>query len=500
MGTLGLLTGTRQLPSVGPSPVHAGATLRPAAASRPNIILILTDDMRADDLPLLPAIQALLVRQGTTFSNAVVTTPGCAPARASLLRGQFAHNHGLRRGSGPNSGFGVFHDLRREESTVAVWLQEAGYRTALIGKYLNQYPSDDDQTYIPPGWDEWSGVTKEGYYGFEVNENGRLVRYSQFMGYATDVLASKATTFITRTAPTGQPFFLCVTPRAPHNPPEPAERHAMAFADTRAPRPPSFAGADLSAKARWVQALPELSAEDVAEIDAQYVARLRSLLAVDELVAGLVETLAELGVLENTYLVFTSDNGYHLGEHRIIKDKGTPYEEAIRVPLVIRGPGVPAGASLGALVSQVDLPVTFAAWAGAAPPAFVDGRSLAPLLERRATPVPWREAVLVEHYADRPESSPGRGKQATTRRRPPKGQPGFDALRTERFIYIEWLTGERELYDLVADPYQLNNQVESTDPELLAALAARLAELRQCTGDTCRSGEAAPLPRTLDSG
>ncbi len=486
-GSLGLLASLGRVPPGAPAPASARA---PSAGnqtgSRPNIILILLDDMRFDDLAAMPAVQSLLVERGTSFANFLVTTPGCAPARASILRGQYQHNHGVERSQGELGGFTGFHNLGNERSTVATWLHDAGYTTALIGKYLNHYPFEDGNpngfsaTYLPPGWDEWAGVTDEGYYKMVVNENGELVRYRGKRHYSTDVFAAKAIDFVTRTAPPAQPFFLYLAPRAPHGPSDPAMRHLTALAGTTAPRPPSYDEADVSDKPAWVRANPRLSDEQIAQIDEYHLARLRTLLAVDELVANLVEALSSAGTLESTYIVFTSDNGYHLGEHRALMEKGSPYEEVIRMPLVVRGPGVPAGRTIEALASEADLAPTFAAWAGAPIPSFVDGRSLAPLLDKGPIPRDWREAVLIEHIADRHKRS--------------IKQPGFHALRAEDFIYVELSTGERELYDLVNDPHQLDNLISTADPAFLQALSRRMETWITCAGDECRIIEAAPMP------
>ncbi|MBW3634489.1 MAG: sulfatase [Chloroflexi bacterium] len=483
-GSLGAVAALRDLSHGTSSPPRARAMparLQPDA--QPNIILILLDDMRADDLQNLPAVQELLVAQGTSFANFLATSPACAPARASILRGQYPHNHGVLRGKGSLGGFARFHTLGHEQSTVGTWLQEAGYRTALIGKYLNHYPYDQRApdsvmaTYFPPGWDEWAGVTKEPYLDLEINENGHLIQYEK--EYATDVIAAKAVDFVMQTAP---PYFLYLAPRAPHWPPVPAARHATAFADISAPRPPSFNEADVSDKPAWVKAIPALSDEQIAELDAYHVARLRTLLAVDELVGALVEALRTTGTLDTTYILLTSDNGYHLGEHRAAREKGSPYEEAIRVPLVVRGPAVPPGQTIQALASQADLAPTFATWADATIPNFVDGRSLVPLLDGGTIPS-WRQTALVEHYTDRGEGS--------------TKNPGFNAMRGEEFSYIEYSTGERELYDLEQDPFQLDNLAATGNPDLVDDLSKRLAAMTTCAGGQCQAVEDAALPRGM---
>jgi N-acetylglucosamine-6-sulfatase len=479
-GTLGALAALGGQARGTAAPARAAARSVQDSDTRPNIILLVLDDMRADDLAMMPAVQELLVAQGTNFTNFFATAPTCAPSRASIFRGQYPHNHGVLRSAGEKGGYAPFYTRGHEQSTVATWLQDAGYHTALIGKYLNGYPADVTPagvpaTYVPPGWDEWAGVTREPYLNLQINENGRLAGYKE--RYATDVLAAEVMTFV---AETTQPFFLYFAPRAPHEPAQFAPRHATAFADVSAPRPPSFNEADISDKPAWMQEIPELTEQQIREVDAYYVARLRTLLAVDEMVASLLNTLRTSGMLEHTYIVLTSDNGYHLGEHRIVEAKGSPYEESIRIPLVVRGPGVPAGQTISALASLVDLAPTFAAWADAAVPDFVDGRSLASLLAGEVQPA-WRQSVPVGLYADRPEGS--------------LKQPGFDALRGEDFIYVESFTGETEYYDLTEDPYQLANQAASLDAGHLEALSDRLAAMTTCAGETCRDVEDASLPR-----
>jgi arylsulfatase A-like enzyme len=456
------------------------------SAGPPNIILIITDDMRVDDLAAMPRTQELLVARGLTFSNAFVTTPGCCPSRASILRGQYTHNHGVLRSSGDMGGFDRFHELGRETSTMATWLHDAGYRTALIGKYLNEYPQGVAETYVPPGWDEWIAATKEGYVGFELNENGSLVRYGKHAdAYSTDIYAEKAADFVQRAAAEGQPFFLYVAPRAPHSPPEAAPRYAASFSDAKAPRGPAFNEADVSDKPNWVANGAPLTDDEIHNLDDEFRSRLQTLLAVDDLVATLDEALEANGVAENTYIVFTSDNGYDMGEHRQLLGKGTPYDASITVPLVVRGPGVEAAATDDHLVHLADLAPTFAALAGTTPPDFVDGRSLLPLLEGAPTG-PWRDSLLVEYYrlglGDAPDDDVGRPED--------EKQPSYKVLVTADLRYVEYDTGERELYDLTSDPDELNNLANSTD---LAPFSTVLAALAACATATCQAAEDASV-------
>ena len=444
---------------------------------RPNIILILLDDMRFDDVAAMPAVQALLADEGATLSNFIATAPGCGPARASVLTGKYPHNHGVLKGNNDFGGLGTFIEWGNEEATIASWLRAAGYRTSLIGKYLNGYREVVPETYVPPGWSDWAGVTKEGYERFEVNIQGEIVNYRAGKGepYSTDVFAEMATTFVAESYAAGEPFFAYIAPRAPHGPLRAAKRHQAAFADATAPRPPSFNEADVSDKPAWIQALPELDDEAIAELDEYYRMRLRTLLAVDELVAVLVAALETVGALANTYILFTSDNGYHLGEHRIAREKGSPYEEAVRMPLIVRGPGIPGGVTIDALASQTDLAPTFAEWAGVPIPDDIDGRSLASVLAEGGAGESWRQAVLVQYHADRSPKS--------------TQQPAFQALRFADLVYVELGNGERELYDLAADPHQTMNLASTVDAAQLDALTARLEAARGCAGESCRQVE-----------
>ncbi|ETK37321.1 sulfatase family protein [Microbispora sp. ATCC PTA-5024] len=438
----------------------------PDPPGRPNIVLILTDDLDTSDLQHFPNIANLLVRQGASFSRFFVTNPWCCPSRSSLLRSQYVHSHHVESNRAPTGGFPRFRGM--EGSTVGTWMHDAGYRTGLMGKYLNQYPKGAPRTYVPPGWDEWDVPVTRLYqeYGYALNENGALRQYGHAPGdYLEDVLSAKAGQFVSGPGP----FFLYLAPVAPHLPAHYAPRHADAFAGERAPRTASFDQADLSAEPRWLRERPPLSARETARIDRVHQDRLRAMLGVDDMVGALVSALARAGRLDDTYIFFTSDNGFHLGQHRLRPGKTTPFEEDIRVPMVVRGPGVAPGATLTPLTSTVDLAPTFAELGGAAVPWWAEGRSLVPLL--RGADVPWRDALLVEfsHAAYSP-SSP----------------PSYAVLRTGRYAYVQYATGERQLYDLWFDPAEMHNLAPAAGPGLLAQLSARLALLRICMGAGCR--------------
>lgn len=417
--------------------------------------------MRSDDLRYMGDTRALLVDRGVKFTNAFVTTPSCCPSRASIMRGQYTHNHGLWETSALlGGGYPRFKELGIGKSTVATWLQMGGYTTAYLGKYLNHYEGEER----PPGWSRW--WAHHGGHGgptYEVNENGTVRTYDHRELDESDYIAARATAFIENHE--SRPLFMVAAPLSPHRPTRVASRYEGV--PVRLPsKPPSFNEADVSDKPGWAQRAP-LSPSAVAAIEEENKERVRSLKAVDDLVSKVVSALSATGELGNTYIVFTSDNGWLGGEHKL-GEKGAPYEESIRAPLVVRGPGVPQGRIRSRLVANIDLAPTIAEWAGVSVPAFVDGRSLAPIfsVSQAAT---WRDALLMEFH----------GNEST---------PGYNAIRTTTHLYVEYADGSRELYDLEADPYQLTN-VYGQHPDLERELAARLEELRSCAGDGCRTAE-----------
>jgi arylsulfatase A-like enzyme len=430
----------------------------------------------------MPNVESLLARKGASFTQFIVAAPDCCPSRASLLRGQYVHDHGILRGAA-KSGAIEFRRRRLEDSTIATWLTDAGYRTALIGKYLNGY--SEDATHIPPGWSEWHASLSGKYVNFQINENGTLVDYKRRdASYQTDVLCQKSVDFIQHSATAGQPFFLYLTPSAPHEPATPAPRHESLFAEAIAPRTVSFNEEDVSDKPDYIRATTSLTSADIDAIDERYRSRIRSLQAVDQMVAEIVTTLEKTRTLSNTYIFFTSDNGYLLGQHRRT-GKGVPYEEAIKVPLLVRGPGITAGRSIGQLSSNIDLAPTLADLAGASVPAFVSGRSLVPLLQG-SRPGAWREATISQFH--RPTRHQENLSIEVASEQP--GAPSFLALRTGNRLYAEYRTGERELYDLVNDPQQLRNLAsESAYAAEVERLHAWLDAFRACRGQACQSVE-----------
>ena len=517
----------------------SAAPSTPTAVRPPNIVFILTDDLDAESWKLFPQIQHLLVDQGTSFNNYFVTDSLCCPSRSSIFLGEYIHNHGVLGNDAPDGGFQQFLKLGHENSTFATWLQSAGYTTALMGKYLNQYPASANPTYVPPGYNEWDVPLNGGGYGefnYQLNTNGQIVPYGHDpKDYLVDVMSTKGDQFITQAASAGKPFMIELATFAPHQPATPAPRYADAFPNAKAPRTASFNEADVSDKPAWVQSKPLMTDKTIASVDALYRKRLQSMLAVDDLVGNVVKTLQATGQLDNTYIVFSSDNGFHLGQHRLPMGKQTAYETDINVPLVIRGPGVAAGQTRSEIASNIDLAPTFAAWAGVTSPSNVDGRSLTPLLSA-TPPADWRTATLIEHMnSAKGKSDPDsenatingasppavsanasptanvkkaarKGTNATGKRaaknknKKKKGSgagkavPLYSAMRTDAYLYVEYRDGAQELYNIKVDPEELTNLAGAASPTLLAQLSSRLAQLSGCAGATCRTAEDASVP------
>ena len=340
---------------------------------RPNILFILGDDLRASDLERMPKTQSLLTKQGVKYTKAWTTRSLCCPSRASTLRGQYAHNHKVWVNVETSGGFWSFLDQGHEDSTVATWLNAAGFATILIGKYLNRYGLDRDgnrapTTHVSPGWDywhAWQGTYSGTDASYRLNENGRLVTYNRSQIHDTDLHARTAEDFIRNTAG-DRPFFMYLAPNAPHDPAYFAPRHANLFTSTPLPKLSSFNEADVSDKPQWVRNKPLLSPTAVSNLTIFYRKRLRALQSLDEMVGRLVNALRATGKLSNTYIVLTSDNGIYLGEHRL-QAKGAAYNASPRVPLLIHGPGVPRGVTRPRMALNNDLAPTFASWAGITP-------------------------------------------------------------------------------------------------------------------------------------
>ena len=458
---------------VGPGAAHAQSG--GGSQNQPNVVVMMTDDQDEASMREMPILDDRMRDRGVTFRNFFATFPLCCPSRVSFLTGQYAHNHGIF-GNMPPDGFEGFQESDGE--TLPIWLRRAGYRTGFVGKYLNGY-DETRRRYIPPGWDEWVAPvdqTAAHMFNYTLNENGDFERYGdKTRDYQTDVYKRKAVRFIDQ-APRADPFFLSVSPLAPHGEihrkgklpnPRPAPRHEARFEGVPLPRGPSFNEFDVRDKPYFVK--DRLSRDETAVLRERYQDRLASLLAVDDAVGGIIRELNDVGELDDTLFIFTSDNGYLLGEHRL-SEKHWLYEESVQVPTAMRGPGVAEGETIDELAANIDLAPTILDAANAQSAGReVDGLSLMPLAREPGTR--FDRDILLENNL------------------------GSRAIRTERFMYAEHSMEDKlrdkELYDLGDDPFQLQSLHDkpSSDDEQ-SNLASRLDALRDCHGtsgpEACR--------------
>jgi arylsulfatase A-like enzyme len=514
----------------------AAAQARPATAERdhrPNILVVMTDDQALADVSKMPNVKRLLARRGTTFADAVDSFPLCCPSRATFITGQYAHNHGVGGNFWPYGWYG----MKRRSNILPAWLQKAGYRTALIGKWLNGYGARDAHGEVPVGFDIWRGlldVSAYDYYNFVMNRNGslktwgdadfarKLVEFANIevirndagvsglfrklgevfgpgpyhywgaqnpKDYSPDVTGKITEDLVRSQAHAKKPFFIWWAPAAPHREdvsvtllgrpgrdPRPAPRYISKSLRFHLPRPPSFNERDFADKpSNMRKAAPLLTDKQVQQLQLDYEGRIGSLLAVDDHVKRLVSILRHTDQLKNTLIVFVSDNGWLQGQHRIPGDKYLPYEESLRVPFIVRGPGVPAGEVVHGQVSNIDFAPTLVKVARARARRRMDGVSLLPTIRNpRRRP---KRAIEIEALAPL-----FRGNiPANAWDRPYKG------VRTDRYTYVVYKeTGEQELYDRRRDPYELRNV--ASDPayaRVKAHLAGRLRKLNRCKGRSC---------------
>ena len=466
-------------------PVENTASAQP----RPNVILINLDDADYDliDDPALdayfPNIATHLRDDGLRLDNLHVSTALCGPSRAALLRSQYAHNTGVLTNAASSEwpgGFGPSYDGGYTSDELGMWMQDAGYTTMLVGKYLHEgFPAlSGDNRYQPPGWDEFMATRGGKYYNFTQLINGELVgpTLDYPRQFRTDIERLEAVGLLRDHVGEANPMFLYLAPFAPHessSTPIHAARHAGLFAEAQVPRTPDFNEADMSDKPAQISQLPTYTGAGLEAMDDLYRRRLRSMMAVDEMVGGLVSELDALGQLDNTYIMLTSDNGFSLGHNRLAA-KALPYDRMTRVGMLVRGPGIPAGTEAHHLLSHIDIAPTVVDLADGTVPDWVDGQSFAPVLFD-PTGVPLSRArswIGVEGWGVKNQ----RGVQLDAT---------FSAIRGRDRIYVEWANGDREFYDLRTDPYQLANSYD----ELQATERGRLAELAQrvngCVGPEC---------------
>ncbi|MDT8914485.1 sulfatase [Amycolatopsis sp. PS_44_ISF1] len=461
----------------------AGSSAAPGSAGppggKPNLVLVLTDDLSTNLLPYLPHVQDL-AKTGTSFANYTVTDSLCCPSRSSLFTGMMPHDTGVFTNGGQDGGYGVFHGRGDDKSTYATSLQQAGYRTAMMGKYLNGYQPKTDG--VPPGWNEWD-VAGNGYgeFNYDLNENGTVKHYGKKPeDYLVDVMAGKAAQFVSGSAAAHTPFAIELATFAPHGPYTPAPRDADAFPGLTAPRGPAFDTLP-SAAPSWLASRTPLTDAEKQSIDKDFRKRAQAVQSVDKMIGTVEDALDKAGVRGNTDLVFTSDNGYHMGEYRLTPGKQTAFDTDVHVPLVVSGPGVKSGATVSQPAENVDLRPTFEALAGAATPAEVDGESLVPLLNGTSPPA-WRTVGLVEHHGpDFDQADPDKPTKHS-------GNPStYEAIRSTTYTYVEYKDGTKEYYDRSTDPQELHNTAAQLPADKAQQLHDTLQAMISCHGATaCR--------------
>ncbi len=457
-----------------------------AQKAQPNIIFILTDDLDFKLMPYMEKTNQLIKGKGVTVENYFVTSSACCPSRASTFRGQYPHNTGVLENS---QGFEVFYQSGKEKETIATWLERAGYQNSLLGKYLNLYPLAATSAYVPPGWADWHsfhyGLSPHFYFAYSMNENGEVVRYHKKPDdYSTDVLNKKAIEFITKSVEDKKPFFVFLSVYAPHGPSTPAPRHANLFAGLEYPQGPSFHEEDISDKPFIINDIRRTGGLfETEEANALFRKRVQSVQAIDEMVEDLINLLEQNGQLENTYIFFTSDNGFHMGEHGLPSGKMLAYEEDIHVPLYVRGPGIQPGSEMSELVANIDIAPTIAEMAGADVSDFVDGVSFFSLIldSQGVQNADWRKSLLIETGDYTRDTS----------------VIAYRGIRSQQFQYIEYENDEIELYNMILDPYQLNNIASLLTPSERVSLHFLLRDFKQCEGLSCQNSELDKLDEIL---
>jgi N-acetylglucosamine-6-sulfatase len=473
---------------------------------QPNVVLITTDDQTASDLRYMPFTRRLFGGEGVTFTDAVSPYPWCCPARATILTGQLSHNHGVVSNKGTHGGYEAFAASPQYHSHLGHWLQQAGYRTMFVGKYLNQY----SRYYEPaPGWDEWNatvyapgGGNIYDYFGTALHQEDGSVDLSHVGEYQTDVLGEITRDFIvSQEAADDKPFFVWESNLAPHSacrqqgqaciwgPPQTEPEDDRSFTTLQLNRRGAFNERVVREKPVHIRALSRWGGQRITTMTHSLRQRARSLRSVDRSVQATVNTLEATGELENTLIIFTSDNGFLIGEHRW-QGKVLPYEPSLRVPLLMRGPGVPAGVSRSDTAALVDVAPTIADATGATPTFEPDGRSLLPLAARPR--VDGYGALSIEAGPQQPDDFP---------------VWFYRGVRTQRYTYVHYPgSNEYELYDRRSDPDQMTNVAyRPAYRRTRAALQAKLAVLRDCVGQACYEvgGGGVPEPRPeryLDNG
>ena len=453
-----------------------------AREHRPNIVFVLTDDLASNLVQYMPHVLAL-EHQGTTFTNYIVSDSLCCPSRSSIFTGLYPHDTHVLGNEPAHGGFITFFRRGEQNHTFATALQAVGYRTAMMGKYLNGYtPSDPPRgkptPYVPTGWSQWDVTGDQGYsqYNYNLTDNHSIKHYGHGRSdYLTTVLRNRALQFLGSTAQQRNPFMLEVATYAPHEPFVPAPEDKGTFPGLKAPRTAAFDTLPTDPPA-WLRNRAPLTPKQTSYIDRVFERRVESVQSVDRMIGAIEQELRHTGRLSNTIFVFSSDNGLHMGEHRLTPGKLTAYDTDIRVPLVMAGPGIAAGVTNSAIVQNVDLAPTFEALGGTAVSAGVEGRNLVPLLHGR-TPADWRTVALVEHHG--PVTNRGDPDFPAKYSGDP---PTYVAIRTARFTYVHYADGEREYYDHATDPAEVHNLAGDLTPQVRSQLDAVAQALHSCHG------------------
>ena len=480
-GALGCGSGAGSASRATTPPTPVDHSLAKRTKGGPNFLVVLVDDQADNSFKAryMPQTFHWIVNPGTRFENGLAAPPLCCPDRAGFLTGNYPHN------SGVFSNHPGYSTLKGKDNTLPVWLSRAGYRTALIGKYLNHYYGDEGLR-PAPGWGTWFAQTnREQYYDYPVSDNGVQRQYGTARSdYSTDVFSKKAAQFVKGGAGKKNPFFLWLTYNAPHgvkdagpacgnhNPRPPTGAMARRLKGHDVPRPVSFNERDMSDKPSTIRNLPPINARDIRHLDRRWRCTLATMSAADQGVGRVMRALKSSGQLDNTIVFYMSDNGFYFGEHRIVSGKQYPYEPGLKVPMAVRIPARyrsrPQPSVSSQVVSEVDATPTILDYAGGLPSCRaaghcrrIDGRSLRPLIGGSGS-WPAGRGVLAEIAAD---------------------QGAYSAIRTQRWVYVLYKDGEKELYDLRRDPGQLRNVAgQPAYAGTEAQLAKRLASLRRCSG------------------
>lgn len=473
--------------AAGPNAVPASdvspATPSPDPSTQPqarNVVVLMADDL---DWSTFNATEGLssLRNLGTTLENFTVTDSLCCPSRTSLLRSQYLHNHRVLSNV-PRTGGGwqKFYRLGHPRDNLPTWLSAKGVATAHVGKYLNGFPGTKPPTYVPPGWDLFQ-TTVNGHvaysgYGYELATNGVVTKPPEFLN---DLLTTSAINWMGQAT---EPFYLSFNSYLPHTPFPASPANTGRNIGAKAPRSPSF-NVVRAGQPTWLADRPALSPAILADIDRIWSRRLDSTQTFADSVQAILKALEEQGRLDSTLVIVTSDNGYHLGNHRLATGKQTPFHEDTIVPTILIGTGIPAGQTIDQMTSMIDLAPTIASWLGAPTPSYVDGRDLLPLVQDPSTP--WRTGVLTEHYNSPLPGDPDRdGWDA----------PPYRSLRTQDWLLVQYQQ-EAALYNLVRDPYEMTNVIDSTPEATLKQLRAQLKALSKCSGASCRVADRMPAPK-----